>query len=56
MYINIAVQYVRPKQISYVRDTFSALINGVIAQENLDLETDPVRVSPQSARGAIVLD
>ena len=44
MYINIAVHYVRPKQASYVRDTFQALIYDMLSQEDLDLEADPCQV------------
>jgi hypothetical protein len=44
MYFNIAVQYARPKQIAYVRDSLSMVINEVISQPGLDLQTDPVLV------------
>lgn len=44
MYMTIAVRYVRPKQISYVRDTLQKLIREVVEQEDLDLETDPAAV------------
>ncbi|KAF8469444.1 hypothetical protein JB92DRAFT_3057212 [Gautieria morchelliformis] len=42
MYMAIAVHYVRPKQVSYVREALQAVIREVIDQEDLDLETDPV--------------
>ena len=45
MYMTIAVHYVRPKQVSYVREALQAVIREVIDQEDLDLETDPVVVS-----------
>jgi Ras GTPase-activating-like protein IQGAP2/3 len=45
MYMAIAVHYVRPKQVSYVREALQAVIREVIDQEDLDLETDPVVVS-----------
>lgn len=45
MYMTIAVHYVRPKQVSYVREALQAVIREVIDQEDLDLETDPVIVS-----------
>jgi Ras GTPase-activating-like protein IQGAP2/3 len=45
LYMNIAVHYVRPKQISFVRDAFQGMIREVIEQEDLDLETDPAVVS-----------
>lgn len=50
MYINVAVHYVRPKQVAYVRDALQAVILEVIGQEELDLETNPavVRISPFS--------
>lgn len=41
MYINIAVHYVRPKQITYARDTFQGIIREVVNAEDLDLEADP---------------
>ena len=44
MYINVVSQYVRPKQVNYVREALSAVIKDVIAMEDLDLETDPVAV------------
>ena len=45
MYMTIAVHYVRPKQLSYVREALQAVIREVVDQEDLDLETDPVVVS-----------
>ncbi|KAG8965048.1 hypothetical protein FRC03_001003 [Tulasnella sp. 419] len=44
MYVNVAVQYARPKQIAYVRETLAVVIREVIALEDLDLETDPVAI------------
>ncbi|KAG8994762.1 hypothetical protein FRB94_012577 [Tulasnella sp. JGI-2019a] len=44
MYVAVAAQFVRPKQISYVREALSVLINQVISQVDLDLETDPVKI------------
>lgn len=41
MYMNIAVHYVRRKQVIYVRDTLQAVIREVIDAEDLDLEADP---------------
>ncbi|KAF9259503.1 hypothetical protein L218DRAFT_963533 [Marasmius fiardii PR-910] len=41
MYISIAVHYVRPKQITYVKDAFQAIILKVIETPELDLEVDP---------------
>jgi Ras GTPase-activating-like protein IQGAP2/3 len=44
MYINIAVHYIRPKQITYVRDAFQSLVKEVINSGDLDLEVDPSKV------------
>lgn len=41
MYINIAVHYVRPKQITYAREAFQAIIREVVDSDDLDLEADP---------------
>ncbi|KAH9482628.1 Ras GTPase-activating-like protein rng2 [Psilocybe cubensis] len=41
MYINIAVHYVRPRQVTYVRDSFQAIIRELIDADDLDLEADP---------------
>lgn len=44
MYINIAVHYVRPKQMAYARDAFQAVIREVVDSDDLDLEADPSMV------------
>ncbi|KAJ4478052.1 ras GTPase-activating protein [Lentinula aciculospora] len=44
MYINIAVHYVRPKQIAYARDTFQTLIRQIVEDDDLDFEVDPTIV------------
>ncbi|KAG8975006.1 hypothetical protein FRB90_009666, partial [Tulasnella sp. 427] len=44
MYATIAVQYVRPKQVAYVREALYTLINEVVSQRDLNLETDPVQI------------
>ena len=41
MYINIAVQYLRPKQVTYVRDTLQAIVRELVEATDLDLESDP---------------
>lgn len=41
MYINIAVQYLRPKQVTYVRDTLQAIVRELVEAADLDLESDP---------------
>ncbi|KAH7914372.1 ras GTPase-activating protein [Hygrophoropsis aurantiaca] len=41
MYINIVVQYVRPRQVTYVRETLQTIIRELIEAHDLDLESDP---------------
>lgn len=41
MYINIAVQYLRPKQVTYVRGTLQAIVRELVEAADLDLESDP---------------
>lgn len=47
MYINIAVQYLRPKQVTYVRDMLQGIVRELVEAADLDLESDPsvVRVA-----------
>jgi Ras GTPase-activating-like protein IQGAP2/3 len=44
MYINIAVQYIRPKQAFYIRETLQKIILDIVASDDLDLEVDPTVV------------
>ena len=44
MYLNIAVQYFRPKQSTYARDAFQRIIRDLVDADDLDLETDAVVV------------
>ncbi|KAF9055294.1 hypothetical protein BDZ89DRAFT_1087964 [Hymenopellis radicata] len=44
MYASIAVQYFRPKQRTYARDSFQAFIRDLVDAEDLDLETDAVQI------------
>lgn len=44
MYINIAVQYVRPRQVTYIRDTLQGIIRELMEAVDLDLESDPTVV------------
>lgn len=44
IYITVAVHYVRPRQVAYVRDALQAVVRDVVEQDDLDLETDPVVV------------
>lgn len=41
MYINVAVQYIRPKQSFYIRESLGRLILEVVETDELDLEVDP---------------
>lgn len=41
MYIHIAVHYVRPRQVTYVRDALQGIIRELIDTDDLDLEADP---------------
>ena len=41
MYINIAVQYIRPKQSFYMQESLKRLILEVVEADDLDLEVDP---------------
>jgi Ras GTPase-activating-like protein IQGAP2/3 len=45
MYINIAVQYIRPKQVFYIRETLKKIILDIVGSDDLDLEVDPTLVS-----------
>jgi len=45
MYINIAVQYVRPRQVTYIRETLQGIIRELMEAVDLDLESDPTVVS-----------
>ncbi|KAJ8086612.1 iqgap- protein [Marasmius tenuissimus] len=59
LYINIAVQYVRPKQITYAKEAFQAIIRRVIEDSELDLEVDPtvihkVRLEQEEMRNGSV--
>ena len=44
IYLSIALQYGRTKQVTYIRDTLQSVILNVIEQEDLNLETDPCNV------------
>lgn len=41
MYINVAVQYIRPKQSFYIQESLKRLILEVVEADDLDLEVDP---------------
>ncbi|EGN93059.1 hypothetical protein SERLA73DRAFT_98415 [Serpula lacrymans var. lacrymans S7.3] len=40
-YVNLAVHYVRPKQVAYVRETLQSIIRELTEAVDLDLEADP---------------
>ena len=44
MYIHVAFHYVRPKQVKFVKDALHGVIRDVVAEDELDLETDPSAV------------
>lgn len=46
MYMNIAAHYVRPRQVTYVRDALQDTIRELLNVDDLDLEVDPTAVSP----------
>jgi hypothetical protein len=47
LYLNVAMHYIRPKQLVYVREALQSVICEVVSTDDLDLETDPslVRIS-----------
>ncbi|KAG2077434.1 ras GTPase-activating protein [Suillus decipiens] len=58
MYINIAVQYVRPRQITYIRETLQGIIRELLEAVDLDLEPDPTvihrsRINVEEMRSGI---
>ena len=50
MFMNIAVQYLRPKLTMYAKETLQNVIRELIADKDLNLEIDPVAVSPRMRR------
>lgn len=58
MYINIAVQYVRPRQVTYIRETLQGIIRELLEAVDLDLEPDPTvihrsRINVEEMRSGI---
>ncbi|KAG2156042.1 ras GTPase-activating protein [Suillus clintonianus] len=58
MYINIAVQYVRPRQVTYIRETLQGIIHELMEAVDLDLESDPTvihrsRINVEEMRSGI---
>lgn len=44
-YEGVIVHYIRPRQVTYVKDALQVVIQDMLEQEDLDLETDPLLVS-----------
>ncbi|EJT97529.1 hypothetical protein DACRYDRAFT_119220 [Dacryopinax primogenitus] len=42
MFLSIALQYVRPKQVTWLRETLRTLVEEVVGQPAFNLETDPI--------------
>lgn len=45
MYQAIVPHYVRPRQVTYVKEALQVIIREMVDMEDLDLETDPLVVS-----------
>lgn len=43
-FAKIAIQYVRPKEVQYVQDLLGPLVGRIVADLNLNLDTDAVKV------------
>ncbi|KAJ2926418.1 hypothetical protein H1R20_g10677, partial [Candolleomyces eurysporus] len=57
-YINIAFPYLRPKQVTYARETLQAIIKDVVESDDLDLEVNPrtihrVRIDQEEMRTGV---
>lgn len=48
MYLSIVVQYLRPRQVAYVRETLQPIVRELIEAVDLDLESDPSIVCSSS--------
>ncbi|KAF9534346.1 IQ domain-containing protein-containing RasGAP [Crepidotus variabilis] len=44
LYLNIAVQYVRPRKATYVKDALQGIIRELIETDDLDIESDPSKI------------
>ena len=44
LFMNVLVQYIRPKLVIYAKETFQTVIKKLLNEDQLDLETDPVVV------------
>ncbi len=47
IFLNIAVQYLRPKLAVYAKDTLQEIIKDLITAKDDDLEVDPILVREQ---------
>jgi Ras GTPase-activating-like protein IQGAP2/3 len=54
-YEGVVVHYVRPRQVTYVKDVLQVVIQDMLEQEDLDLETDPLLVSRHSQHSRALL-
>lgn len=45
LYINIAIPYIRSRQVTYVKDALQHVIREVIGTDDLDLEVDPSKAN-----------
>ena len=44
LYITVAVQYIRSRQVTYVKDALQGIIRELIETDDLDLEVSPSKV------------
>jgi len=44
LYITVAVQYIRSRQVIYVKDSLQGIIRELIETDDLDLEVSPSKV------------
>ena len=54
-YEGVVVHYIRPRQVTYVKDALQVVIQDMLEQEDLDLETDPLLVSRHFERSSALL-
>src|SRR5688572_13985558 len=53
-YINVAVHYIRPRHVNFIRDAFQPVILELCNADDVDLESDPSTVCAL-ARGLLTL-
>jgi len=44
LYITVAVQYIRSRQVTYVKDALQGIIRELVETDDLDLEASPSKV------------